>query len=95
GASCTTGADGECTRTVDLGTYYWRETAAPPGYELPDPAVFGPLVLTEENASEGVTVTVEDVRTAVSGSVTVVKEDSATGDVLAGAVFELWEETNG
>ncbi|MEE1735018.1 hypothetical protein PUR49_00330, partial [Streptomyces sp. BE147] len=46
-------------------------------------------------ASEGVTVTVEDVRTAVSGSVTVVKEDSATGDVLAGAVFELWEETNG
>ncbi|MFJ3515905.1 MULTISPECIES: prealbumin-like fold domain-containing protein [unclassified Streptomyces] len=29
------------------------------------------------------------------GDVTVVKEDAATGDPLAGAVFQLWEETNG
>ncbi|MCX4967544.1 choice-of-anchor A family protein [Streptomyces sp. NBC_00654] len=95
GASCTTGADGECTRTVDLGTYYWRETAAPPGYELPAQTVFGPLVLTQAEVPDGVTITVEDDRTAVSGSVSVVKEDSATSEVLAGAVFELWEETNG
>ncbi|MFJ4318587.1 collagen binding domain-containing protein [Streptomyces lavendulae] len=30
-----------------------------------------------------------------TGPVTVVKEDSQTGDPLAGALFRLWEETNG
>ncbi|MFI2211956.1 SpaA isopeptide-forming pilin-related protein [Streptomyces sp. NPDC020141] len=92
---CTTGADGECSRTVEVGTYYWRETAAPAGYDLPADPVFGPLVLTEENASQGVTVTAENTQTpVVTGEVTVVKEDADTGDTLAGAVFQLWEETN-
>ncbi|MEV5685901.1 MULTISPECIES: choice-of-anchor A family protein [unclassified Streptomyces] len=95
GTSCTTGADGECSRTVDLGTYYWRETAAPPGYELPAQTVFGPLTLTQAQVPDGVSITVEDDRTPVPGSVTVVKQDAATGEALPGAVFELWEETNG
>ncbi|MFI1869454.1 SpaA isopeptide-forming pilin-related protein [Streptomyces jumonjinensis] len=96
GASCTTGANGVCTRTVPTGTYYWRETAAPAGYDLPVNTVFGPLVLTDDNASQGVTVTAENTPTTpVTGAVTVVKEDSGTGDPLAGAVFQLWEETNG
>ncbi|MER5354154.1 SpaA isopeptide-forming pilin-related protein [Kitasatospora sp. NPDC002551] len=96
GASCTTGADGLCTRTVDVGTYYWRETAAPPGYVLPVDPVFGPLVLTEANASQGVQVTAPDVLApAVTGEVRVLKTDSVTGAPLAGGVFELWEETNG
>ncbi|MEU5401117.1 SpaA isopeptide-forming pilin-related protein [Streptomyces sp. NPDC005963] len=96
GTPCTTGADGECTRTVELGTYYWQETAAPPGYDLPANPVFGPLVLTAENAEEGVTVTAENTPTAaVTGDVTVIKEDADTGDLLTGAVFQLWEETNG
>ncbi|MFD8935818.1 SpaA isopeptide-forming pilin-related protein [Streptomyces sp. NPDC059578] len=96
GASCTTGANGECTRTVEEGTYYWYETQAPPGYELPSNPVFGPLTLTAENAETGVTVTANNSETApVTGAVSVVKQDATTGDPLAGAVFQLWEETNG
>ncbi|MFE6871126.1 SpaA isopeptide-forming pilin-related protein [Kitasatospora sp. NPDC057692] len=96
GASCTTGADGLCTRTVPLGTYYWRETAAPPGYDLPIDPVFGPLVLTALNAPTGVQVTAPDVpQVPVTGDVRVLKTDSVTGLPLAGGVFQLWEETNG
>ncbi|MFB6890327.1 choice-of-anchor A family protein, partial [Kitasatospora sp. NPDC056327] len=96
GTSCTTGADGLCTRTVPLGTYYWRETAAPPGYALPANANFGPLILTELNAPTGVQVTAADVpESPVTGDVRVLKTDAVTGLPLAGAVFQLWEETNG
>ncbi|MCM2393332.1 SpaA isopeptide-forming pilin-related protein [Streptomyces albipurpureus] len=96
GTPCTTGADGDCTRTVETGTYYWQETAAPDGYDLPANPVFGPLILTNDNAADGVTVTAENTPTApVTGDVTVIKEDSGTGDPLAGAIFQLWEETNG
>ncbi|MGV9312888.1 SpaA isopeptide-forming pilin-related protein [Streptomyces sp. NPDC003691] len=96
GTPCTTPANGTCTRTVETGQYYWQETAAPPGYDLPLNPVFGPLVLTEENAAEGVSVVAENVRTPPGEApVRVVKQDSVTGDPLAGAVFQLWRETNG
>ncbi|MGW5676109.1 SpaA isopeptide-forming pilin-related protein [Streptomyces sp. NPDC003860] len=96
GAPCTTGLNGRCTRTVEVGQYYWQETSAPPGYDLPANPVFGPLVLTDENAAEGVTVTAENTATPPGEApITVVKVDSETGDPLAGAVFQLWHETNG
>ncbi|MYU22156.1 SpaA isopeptide-forming pilin-related protein [Streptomyces sp. SID8352] len=98
GGTCVTGAAGVCARTVDTGTYYWRETAAPDGYELPAPNVFGPLVLTEDNAEQGVTVEAENTpseQPGEEGSITVEKTDAKNGEPLAGAVFELWEETNG
>ncbi|MER8047506.1 choice-of-anchor A family protein [Streptomyces sp. NPDC094032] len=97
GAACVTGADGVCARTVETGTYYWQETHAPAGYDLPSPAVFGPLVLTAENADTGVSVTAKNTATPVvpKGEVKVVKTDAATGAVLPGATFRLWEETNG
>ncbi|MFE7562420.1 choice-of-anchor A family protein, partial [Kitasatospora sp. NPDC057500] len=96
GAACTTGADGLCSRTVDIGVYYWLETAAPPGYVLPADPVFGPLVLTPANAAEGVQVTAPDaLQPVVTGEVRVLKTDAVTGLPLAGGVFELWEETNG
>ncbi|MER6196218.1 prealbumin-like fold domain-containing protein [Streptomyces sp. NPDC001586] len=64
GSSCTTAADGTCTRTLPTGVYYWLETQASPGYDLPLNPVFGPLVLTEENIAEGVTTTAENTPTA-------------------------------
>ncbi|WP_087790808.1 choice-of-anchor A family protein [Streptomyces sp. CS159] len=99
GDVCTTDTDGECTRTVATGTYYWRETAALDGYELPDPNVFGPLVLTDDNAAGGVRVEAEntagDEPGPETGQVRIRKIDAESGAVLPGAVFELWEETNG
>ncbi|HEY9328388.1 MAG TPA: choice-of-anchor A family protein, partial [Streptomyces sp.] len=96
--TCTTPANGICAETTTVGTYYWRETAAPDGYELPAPNVFGPLVLTEDNADAGVQT--EAANTAepvppVTGSLTLEKTDAKNGQPLAGAVFELWRETNG
>ncbi|MFG3192342.1 choice-of-anchor A family protein [Streptomyces omiyaensis] len=95
GEPCVTGANGVCARTVETGTYYWQETQAPPGYDLPANPVFGPLVLTEQNAQAGVQVEAENEATAVTGEVRVVKEDAESGDPLGGATFRLWEETNG
>ncbi|MFE3760282.1 collagen binding domain-containing protein [Streptomyces sp. NPDC059104] len=60
GGPCTTGADGACSLTVTPGVYYWLETQAPPGYELPLDPVFGPLVLRQESIGEGVTVIAEN-----------------------------------
>ncbi|MGW7335237.1 choice-of-anchor A family protein [Streptomyces sp. NPDC054808] len=99
GDVCTTDTDGVCAQTVPTGTYYWRETAVPEGYELPDPNVFGPLELTEDNAADGVRIeaqnTPEDEPGPVTGQVQVLKTDAESGEALAGAEFELWEETNG
>ncbi|MFG2501049.1 choice-of-anchor A family protein [Streptomyces sp. NPDC048441] len=95
GADCTTGATGRCRREVDLGTYYWRETGAPDGYVLPDPNVFGPLSLTAANASKGVELTARNTaEPGATGSIRVKKTDAKTHKPLAGAVFELWRETN-
>ncbi|GGP89487.1 MSCRAMM family protein [Streptomyces melanogenes] len=80
-----------------LGSYYWQETKAPAGYDLPNPAVFGPLDLTNANFRDGVTVTVKDEPVTpppVLGEVQVVKVDQ-DGKPLPGAEFQLWRETNG
>ncbi|MFD7531653.1 choice-of-anchor A family protein [Streptomyces sp. NPDC059849] len=96
-STCTTPADGICTATTTTGTYYWRETAAPDGYELPDPNVFGPLVLSEENAGTGVQTEAQNTTTTEppgTGRINLVKKDRKNGQRLGGAVFELWRETN-
>ncbi|MGW0936969.1 choice-of-anchor A family protein, partial [Streptomyces sp. NPDC002666] len=96
--TCTTPANGICAETTTVGTYYWRETDAPDGYELPDPNVFGPLVLTDDNADTGVQIeatNTEEPAPPVTGEVRVLKTDAETGEALAGADFELWRETNG
>ncbi|MFD0342267.1 choice-of-anchor A family protein [Streptomyces sp. NPDC127117] len=95
--TCTTAADGICAATTTTGTYYWRETAAPDGYDLPDPNVFGPLVLTRGNAGTGVETEAQNTATSEppgTGRIDLVKTDRKNGEPLAGAVFELWRETN-
>ncbi|MFF2194095.1 choice-of-anchor A family protein [Streptomyces sp. NPDC058157] len=94
---CTTPADGTCTREEELGTYYWRETAAPSGYELPANPV-STLVLTRENAERGVSVTAPNRRTTPpepSAKVVLHKVDLESGEPVPGGRFELWRETNG
>ncbi|WP_328968433.1 choice-of-anchor A family protein [Streptomyces sp. NBC_00239] len=101
GDDCTTPADGTCTRTVPVGTYYWRETTPPAGHDLPANPVFGPLVLTERNLAVGVEVTAPNEKTTkppkppYTGGIKVVKKDAKTGRPLRGAVFDVWRETNG
>ncbi|MEU2251509.1 choice-of-anchor A family protein [Streptomyces sp. NPDC019224] len=95
---CTTPANGVCSETTTPGTYYWRETEAPDGYELPDPDVFGPLTLTEDNAEDGVRIEAANSQEPVppvTGSLTLDKTDAKNDEPLAGAVFQLWRETNG
>ncbi|MFJ9692161.1 SdrD B-like domain-containing protein [Kitasatospora sp. NPDC101183] len=57
GDPCTTGADGLCQGSGVVGTYYWQELSPPDGYAAPDTTVFGPLVLTPDNLTDGVSVT--------------------------------------
>ncbi len=44
----------------------WQETEAPDGYDVPNLVVFGPLVITEGNASAAVSVTAANTRTHMS-----------------------------
>ncbi|MFI5619117.1 SpaA isopeptide-forming pilin-related protein [Streptomyces sp. NPDC051567] len=95
-AECTTGADGRCTQNTVPGTYYWRETAAPPGYVLPSNPV-STLVLTNANASVGVQVQVPNAKVPppAEAKVVLTKTDKDSNVPLPGATFQLWRESNG
>ncbi|MFJ3979570.1 choice-of-anchor A family protein [Streptomyces sp. NPDC090021] len=93
---CTTPASGLCEETTGLGTYYWRETQAPPGYEQPAQPV-RELTLTTENAQTGVRYEADNRRSPEppdGARVVLRKTDAATGAALPGAEFELWRESN-
>ncbi|AWZ07139.1 MULTISPECIES: choice-of-anchor A family protein [unclassified Streptomyces] len=93
-ADCVTPASGICTRTVPFGTYYWRETKAPDGYELA-PSPVAELTLTAQNATAGVRVRMSNERIPEIARVLLRKSDEDGGAPLPGAVFELWREANG
>jgi uncharacterized surface anchored protein len=91
---CTTGDDGTCTvEDLGFGSYYWLETEAPQGYDLP-----------ENPYSELVTVTAENAGTELEplgftnprkpGVLTVLKLDAADDAPLAGAQFDLVDESS-
>ncbi|MCX5404494.1 choice-of-anchor A family protein [Streptomyces sp. NBC_00335] len=90
---CVTPANGICSGTVAPGTYYWRETQAPAGYELAaNPVV--ELTLTAQNAAEGVSATMSNTKLPGSAEVVLRKSDADGGALLPGARFELWREAN-
>ncbi|MFE2311538.1 collagen binding domain-containing protein, partial [Streptomyces sp. NPDC059411] len=93
GADCVTPASGICSRTVPVGTYYWRETKAPAGYELAENSI-AELTLTEENASAGARARMANAKIPAAAEVVLWKSDKDTGAFLPGARFELWRETN-
>ncbi|MFE4259547.1 choice-of-anchor A family protein [Streptomyces sp. NPDC056883] len=90
---CVTPASGICSRTVPLGTYYWRETQAPDGYRLAENPV-AELTLTEQNASAGASASMSNAKLPGSAEVVLRKSDADGGELLSGARFELWLETN-
>lgn len=69
------------TRAMEPGYYYLVETKAPDGYVLSEEKI---LVQVEEGAQ-----TVETVKNYPKTSIQVYKTDSATGDPLSGAEFEV------
>ncbi|WP_162605512.1 MSCRAMM family protein [Jiangella ureilytica] len=89
---CTTGDDGLCTVTgLGFGTYYWLETAAPPGYDLPDDPSSELVTITAENAGTQLEpLAFSNPRTP--GTLTVLKLDAADDAPLAGAQFDLIDE---
>ncbi|WP_266657652.1 choice-of-anchor A family protein [Streptomyces sp. NBC_00237] len=95
GAPCTSDEQGVCAGRGNVkDSFYWEETRAPSGYDLPDPHVFGPV----KPGTPATTTTVrnkKNVGPEVWGKLTVRKVDSATGAPLPGAVFQLWRESNG
>lgn len=92
-ADCVTPASGVCSRTVPLGTYYWRETKAPAGYEIAENAV-AELTLTVQNATTGARARMANTLLPPNAEVVLRKSDRDTGALLSGARFELWRETN-
>ncbi|MFF1412507.1 choice-of-anchor A family protein [Streptomyces sp. NPDC058289] len=90
---CVTPASGICSRTVPLGTYYWRETQAPDGYRLAENPVVE-LTLTERNAAAGASASMSNAKLPGSAQVVLRKSDADGGALLSGARFELWREAN-
>lgn len=93
-SECTTSGGEPCTiEGLAHGTYYWLETAAPQGYELPVDAQSGPIVVTAQNAGTTFPVTVIGDPQKKS-ELSVLKHDAETGAVVAGATFELWRDAD-
>ena len=93
--SCTTlPVLGRCSiPDLDFGTYYWEETAAPTGYDLPADRFSDPITIDATNAGTVTTTQMEDPRTP--GTLVVLKTDAGTDEPLADAEFTLWLDQDG
>ena len=88
--NCTTGANGQCAvENLDFGTYYWEETAAPTGYQLPVDVFSASITVDTTNAGTTLPVrSFDDPR--ILSELTVRKLDATDSTPLAGGVFELY-----
>ncbi|MFT9058922.1 SpaA isopeptide-forming pilin-related protein [Bifidobacterium aquikefiri] len=98
--ACTTSDDasdpeqyGSCSLTVvDFGSYVWKETEAPAGYQLPNPAVSEAVVVdTPGSANKAVMFSDSQTRSALS----IRKLASDTSQGLSGATFALYRLAEG
>ena len=82
--SCTTGANGHCAvENLDFGTYYWEETAAPTGYQLPVDVFSASITVDTTNAGTTLPVrSFDDPR--ILSELTVHKVDATDNAPLAG-----------
>ncbi len=78
---------------LDFGTYYWEETAAPTGYQLPVDVFSAPITVDTTNAGTTLPVrSFDDPR--ILSELTVHKVDATDDEPLAGAQFQLFHDTN-
>jgi hypothetical protein len=91
--TCTTDGTGTCSvGNLDFGTYFWVESAAPPGYTIPPGVAAGPIVVNAGTAGTTIaTAQVSDPRALTSLSV--LKVSSTDGSPLPGAVYSLFRAT--
>lgn len=93
-ASGTTGEDGTYTfKEVPYGKYTLKETNAPVNYKIdPNPIE---VVIDDDTVTTGVGMLAKDVADEFSkGTIKLVKKDSDTKEVLAGAKFELYNSAD-
>ncbi|MBW3590076.1 MAG: DUF11 domain-containing protein [Actinobacteria bacterium] len=90
--TCTTGEEGtagQCTFEEALpGTYFVRETSAPPGYQM-DPSVQKVTVGTQEHK----VLAYVFVNPLILGSIKIIKTDSL-GNLVQGVTFILYTDAN-
>lgn len=81
--------ESEMIKGLSWGTYYFKETAAPKGYDIDDSTLS--FTITKENASSSLPVVMEAVNNRTRGAVTLSKYDEATKAILLpGAEFALY-----
>ena len=90
----TTGGSPCSVGNLPFGTYWWVETAAPAGYTKDATPSASVTIDAHDAGSPDLTVTaVEDPQ--IPAHVRVVKKDQDTGELLDGATFRLYADTNG
>ncbi|MFT8704283.1 SpaA isopeptide-forming pilin-related protein [Bifidobacterium aquikefiricola] len=91
--SCTTSSQQQGTCSVNnlqVGHYFWKEITAPLGYDLPNNPISDVVVIASP-VFNGLNNPKVFADTEKSTTLRLLKLDAVTGNVLQGAVFELYK----